>query len=315
MPRWITRRFRLVIRFENYTKNGDNTTILNYLIHLDKLQKSSQVIRNQSWILRHLSQHADLTKPETVNQYIQYLPNSNGHKKHLTQVYGVYCKFYNIPYKRPQYEESNKPIHPPTQEKINMIISNSGKTLALKLTISYKTGMRPVELYNLKVKDVDTEQRVIYPTTAKNGSERQFKIDAQLNALIQRHVITHNLQPNDKLFNGTPEHYTTEFCRTRNRLVKKLNDSTIKTIRLYDLRHYYATKLYNDTNNILLTAQQMGHKRLDTTRRYAHIETEEEKEYTVESTRDEKRVDELLAMNFTYILTTPDGLMKFRKRK
>jgi hypothetical protein len=36
-------------------------------------------------------------------------------------------------------------------------------------------------------------------------------------------------------------------------------------------------------------------------------------EWIVESIADQKRADELLRQDFTYVLTTPDGYMKFRR--
>jgi integrase len=69
-----------------------------------------------------------------------------------------------------------------------MIISSCGKTLATKLTISLECGLRPVELCNLKVKDVDLEQKILYPTTAKHGTPRALKISNKLQMMLQTHI-------------------------------------------------------------------------------------------------------------------------------
>jgi integrase len=49
--------------------------------------------------------------------------------------------------------------------------------------------------------------------------------------------------------------------KTRDKTAKKLQDPSLKTTRLYDLRHYYATTLYAKTKEVLLVKQQLGHHR------------------------------------------------------
>ena len=65
----------------------------------------------------------------------------------------------------------------------------------------------------------------------------------------------------------------------RNKLAKKLNDPTIKSITLYSLRHLFATKLYRQTRNILLVKQLLGQKKMETTLIYTHLIDDDEVEY------------------------------------
>lgn len=57
----------------------------------------------------------------------------------------------------------------------------------------------------------------------------------------------------------------------KHRLAKKLHEPTITTIRLHDLRHYFATMLYAKTNKLLYVMQQMGHKHIETTMIYTQL--------------------------------------------
>jgi len=59
----------------------------------------------------------------------------------------------------------------------------------------------------------------------------------------------------------------------------------------------------------------MGHKRLDTTQKYLHLLSANCGEWIVEGTTDKERAKQLLATDFIYQLTTPDGAMLFRKLK
>jgi integrase len=195
-----------------------------------------------------------------------------------------------------------------------MLIANSGKSMSIKLQLSLETGLRPVELMHLKVKDIDLTQRLVYPTTAKHGSSRTLKISQQLATKIQEHIITDKLNLNDQLFKGNPTKYGKHYRETRNYLAKKLNDPTIKTIRLYDFRHYFATMLYHKTKDILYVKQQMGHKRIDTTLIYTQLLNLNEDEWTCKTATNIKEDQELLEAGFEYI-TERDGLKLYRKRK
>jgi integrase len=263
----------------------------------------------------HLGKYADLNQPETVNTYIRNLNKSNSYKYRLTQTYARFLEFQKIEYKRPTYSKDSKLIKIPTHEKIKMIISESGKTMATKLQLSLETGLRPIELHNLKVKDIDLDQRLVYPTTAKNGSARILKISNALTTMIQTHIIRNKLNENDQLFKGNPVSYGKEYREVRNRLAKKLQDQTLKNVRLYDLRHYYATTLYAKTKDILYVKQQMGHKRIETTMIYTQLlNLNEPDEWVCKTANNITDATSLIENGFEYI-TEIDGTKLFRKRK
>ena len=277
--------------------------------------KSDYTIKYVDKALTYLSKHADLNKPEEVKQYIANMQTSSSHKKNLCFAYNLYCQYHKIEWQKPFYRQQPKAIRIPTKTQIEMLCANAGRILSVKLTLSKETGLRPVELCNLKVKDVDLEQRTIYPTTAKHGAPRRLKISNSLQATLQNHINTNSLNPNDKLFNGNADFYGQHYRMMRNRLAKKLNKPQLKTIRLYDFRHYFATRLYAKTKDILLVKQQMGHKRIDTTLIYVQlISYNDEEEYTCRATNDKKEAMQLIENGFRFE-TEVDGYKLFRKRK
>ncbi len=195
-----------------------------------------------------------------------------------------------------------------------MIISASGRILSLKLKLSMETGLRPIELHNLKVKDVDIAQRIVYPTTAKHGAPRKIKISQQLTDLIQEYITRNKRNQNDTLFKGNPISYGKEYREVRNTLTKKLNDPTLKNIRLYDLRHYFGTMNYHKTKDIKFTQYLMGHKHSNTTDIYVHILDNGEEEYTCKVANNLKEATDLIEHGFHYV-TEMDGIKIFKKRK
>jgi len=287
---------------------------LNVLIKMKNNGKSDYTIRFTDKALTYLNNHANLKNPEQVKRFIANLQVSNGYKRNLCIAYNKYCKYYKIKWEMPLYKPEAKAIRIPTKERLEMLIASSGRTLATKLTLSKETGLRPIELCNLRVKDIDLDQRFVYPTTAKNGSGRRLKISNNLQKLLQDHINRNNLNPNDNVFKGDADYYGKLYRAMRNRLSKKLQDPALQQIRLYDFRHYFATTLYAKTRDILLVKQQMGHSNIRSTLVYTQLLNLDDDEYTCKTATNLEQATQLIENGFEYI-TDMDGLKLFRKRK
>jgi integrase len=250
-----------------------------------------------------------------VKAFIARRNVSDGQKKHYAIAYDRYACYYKIEWTKPRYKPKSKPTRIPTKEKVEMLIANAKNPLAMTLRISMETGFRPVEIYGFRAKDIDLEKRLLYPTTAKDGSAKIGKISINLRGTLAEYIDRHKIAPNDKLFGGNVEGYGNGYRKTRNRLADKLHDQSIRTIRLYDLRHYYATMEYAKTRDILYVKQQMGHKRIETTMIYTQLlNLNDDEDYTVKTATNVKEATELLEHGFTYIQEI-DGIKLYRKRK
>ncbi len=287
---------------------------LNVLIEMEKEGKSQYTIHFTSKALALLNQNCNLQNPEQVKTFIAKKNVSNAYKRNLCIAYNKFCKHYKIQWNMPRYRPEAKRMKIPTKEKIEMLIAAATRPTSIKIQISMETGLRPIELCNLKVKDVDLEQRLLYPTTAKNGAARTLKISNTLTEALREHIDKHKLNPNDKVFHGNAEDYGKHYRAMRNKLAEKLHDPTIKNIRLYDLRHFYATTLYAKTRDILLVKQQMGHKKIETTLIYTQLLNLNDDEWTCKSATNIKEATSLIEAGFEYV-TEIDGTKLFKKRK
>ena len=220
----------------NKTKIGNN--ILNVLISLENNGKSKSTIQCTDKILTYISRKADLENPEEVKHYIAQKQCSKSYKKNMCLAYNRYCQYHQIEWTMPKYKPEQHLIRIPTKQKLEMIIANSGRKMATKLKLSLETGLRPIELVNLKVKDIDLEQRKVYPTTAKNGAPRTLKISKTLQNMLTDYIIREKLNQNDRLFDTTPRGYSKMYRVTRNKLAKKLQDPTIKNNQTQYAIHY-----------------------------------------------------------------------------
>ena len=288
---------------------------MNILIKMKNNGKAETTIHFTRKALQFLAKHADLNNPEQVKQFIANHEVSNHYKRNLCIAYNKYLEHTNQTWNMPLYRQPSKMPNIPTTAKLNMLISHAGKHLALRLKISMETGLRPIEVMRLKVKDVNFETRTLQPATAKNGAPRMIKLSIQTTAMLKAHISKYKRTQHDKIFKGTSDNYGKLFRQMRNNLAEKLQDPTIRNIRLYDLRHYYATRLYSKTKDILLVKQQMGHKKLETTLIYTQLlHFNEEDEYTCKTATNIKQATKLIENGFQYI-TEIDGTKLFRKRK
>jgi integrase len=290
--------------------NG-NPSIINILWKLKSDGKSEETIKNIGKCLRVLEKNAEINNPESVRDWIANSGKSEGYKRNLVNAYCHFVKFNGLTWNKPIYRESSKLPRIPADEKLNMIISASPKNLALKLLISMETGIRPVELMRLKVKDLD-ENGNIYPSTAKGGSPRVLKLTQRTTSLLRGYIAKYNLT--DNLFKGKSEYYSKSYRRVRNNLAVKLNDPSIRNITLYHLRHHFATMLYNRTKDILHVQQKMGHRRLTTTLIYTQLIDNQSDEFTVKVANNINEASQLIESGFEFVATFQDKLL-FRKRK
>ena len=277
---------------------------------------SKDSIQNVSRWLKVLNRHTDLSNPESVKAYVANIEKSNAYKNNLLWAYDKYCQFLKIEWSRPSYKHQSKMIRVPTTEQLDSLIASSTRAFnSIMLRLSKETGLRPIEVCNLKVRDLDTATRIVYPTTAKGGTARKMKISEQLTAGIRTLIVKQKSAPTDKIFNIPPQLYGKRYRHQRNNLAERLNQPELRSIRLYDFRHYYATRLYAKTRDILLVQHQLGHRSLKSTLIYTHLITyNEEEEYTCKTATNVKEATNLVEHGFQYV-TEIDGHKLFRKRK
>jgi integrase len=132
---------------------------------------------------------------------------------------------------------------------------------------------------------------------------------------IQEYITAKNLGPTDLLFKGQDsDHFGKHYRMMRNELAEKLKDPSFRTIRLYDLRHYFCTKKLNDIGNPYTVMVLMGHKKLATTQRYMHLLNFNDDECTCTAATTAKEATKLIENGFQYV-TTIEGIQLFKKRK
>jgi integrase len=272
-------------------------------------------IKNVSKKLDVLAKHSNLDDPESVKTYVATSNLNEGYKRNLIMAYEHYVKTYGLTWTKPKYQENAKMPKIPQESKIENIMTNSPLKLRTAIAISTDTGLRPVELMRLTLRDVDLQNGKVYPETAKHGSPRVLTLKNRTLNLLNKYLAQYNAKTDHIFGTWNSERYAKWFRHYRNKTAEKLQDPSIKTIRLYDLRHYFATMTYHKTRNILFTKQQMGHRKIETTLIYTQLlQFDQDDNYTCKVAQNIQQATELIENGFEYV-TEMEGLKLFRKRK
>jgi integrase len=262
--------------------------------------------------LRYLARNVDLNNPEKVKEYIANLQCSDGHKDNLIDIYGHYADFYGIQWTKPKYIREERITRVPREEDINKIIGHAKLKYAVAYSMIRDIGIRPVELGNLKVKDIDLETGEVYPTTAKHGEGRVLKVRPSTLSMLKKFITENGLNPMDVLWNA--RRVKENWSRLKVSVSKKLGEPKLAQIRLYDLRHYAGSMAYYRTKDIIFTMRFLGHKNIKNTLRYVHLIDFDSEEYICKAATNVDEAKALIETGFEYV-TEIDNVKLFRKRK
>jgi integrase len=280
--------------------------IINTLIHLKANARKESTLKETSYRLTRLSEQCNLNNPEQVKMTIANMTSND--KENYVKAYARLALANQIEWKQPYYHTERKIPTIPTRENIMKIISTAKKYAPIFKTLM-ETGLMPYELSQVEQRDIDLERGIINARGFKGHTSRTFKLTQETTAMLKTYFTKYQRFPESIWIQKM-------WIKHRNKTATKLQDITLKTIRLYDLRHYYATTLYAKTRDILLVKQQLGHHKIETTMIYTQLtHFNEEDEYTVKTANNVKDATDLTENGFEYTATTPDGYMLFRKRK
>jgi integrase len=288
--------------------------ILTLAVKLREKGLSRVYLKTLIRALNDIGCHANLNDSSEVLAYIAKKKVKDSYKANLCDFYQHYTDFYRISFSKPKYNRDHKTPNVPTKENINIIISHASKKYALIYSIIRDTGLRPVEVSNLTPDDIDLEKGSINIETAKHGKPRIVRVKNQTLAMLKEYLQGHSFELDAKIFPSSNVISNT-YCRLRTSIAKKLKNPQIRKIRLYDLRHFFATYLYHRTKDILLTKEMLGHRNIQNTLVYTHlVDFGEDDSYNSATAKNIGEAKKLIEAGFEYV-TEMDGVKLFRKRK
>ena len=177
-------------------------------------------------------------------------------------------------------EPRKLPVVLSVEEVAVLLASAPGPGLKYRaaLGISYGAGLRASEVCNLKVTDIDSQRMLIHVDQGKGARDRQAMLAPSLLEVLRQYW--RESRPEGWLFPGKPK-ITALSPRQLNRAFTSARHMAgiAKPATLHSLRHSFATHLLEANTDVRVIQVLLGHAKLTTTARYAHVATK-----TIQST-------------------------------
>jgi len=168
----------------------------------------------------------------------------------------------------------------PDETKRLLAVANNLKVRVL-LSLGYGCGLRAGEVVRLKVKHIDSAQKIIRIEQSKGRKDRNVMLSPDLLDLLRQWWKARPSRDEA----GTPmvqrwlfpgnRHGKPMTTRQLNRLFHQAAEAAgiKKAVTLHALRHSFATHLLERGTDIRVIQALLGHDKLDTTARYTRVAT------------------------------------------
>jgi integrase/recombinase XerD len=247
------------------SKNSEYT-LRNYVNFnrkfLEYIKKNPENITEDD-VKLYLSENLNNSSSSTVIVFLSALKYafSNILKKDIT--YGI---------KRPKKEKRIPSVL--TKEEVKrMMDSIVSKKSKLMVSFIYACGFRVSELVNLKIKDLNFEEKIGKVTQGKGKKDRMFNLPEFLIEDLKNQIEIQKKANQEYLFTGPNGKLSS---RNLQKMVKKasVKAGIKKDVHPHTLRHSFATHLLENGTDIRYIQVLLGHANLSTTEGYAHVSNE-----------------------------------------
>jgi integrase/recombinase XerD len=176
------------------------------------------------------------------------------------------------------YEPRKLPLILSIEEVTCLIESAGGLKYKAALSIAYGAGLRASEVVHLKVSDIDSQRMVLRVEQGKGKKDRYAMLSPALLELLRawyRHARSQRMiLPGGWLFPGQNPVNPLSTRQLNRAFHLTLEAAGIdKRVSLHSLRHAFATHLLEQNEDIRVIQVLLGHKKLETTARYAQVAT------------------------------------------
>lgn len=274
----------ILYKYQKYLSNHAETTQKNYLISIGIYLRYLEKYKGRNDIITICNVH----KGDIYN-YIAYLDGkSKGTIRNRLCALKSFYSYIN-PLKSEELFEDIKLFNSSKKlpkilnmEEIKRLLNYYDSTRnRLIIYLFLQTGIRLSELANIKLEDINLDEQYI-KVIVKGGRERQVYISNKTKEKIKEYIKESD--PGEYLFG------------IKKREIQYIVTTAMRNLGLegstHTLRHTIATLMYEQTQDILLVKEFLGHKSIESTQIYTHISNKLVKEAVERNPLADYRVGE-----------------------
>src|ERR1700729_2279215 len=237
--------------------------------------------KTQSDYIRHvknftifLGRSPDQAQPEDLRLYQLHQREQGVQPPTMNGAVAALRFFYTRTCNRPEMARHLTLVRQPQKLPVVLTLEEVAQLIEAapgpKYKVAYGAGLRVSEVANLRVSDIDSERMVIRVEQGKGKKDRNAKLSPRLLELLRGGWLVG--RPTTWLFPGrdpllpiTPRQLHRVVCETADAI------GIEKRVSPHTLRHSFATHLLEQGTDTRLIQVALGHSKLDTTARYAHV--------------------------------------------
>ena len=255
---------------------------------LRRLQEKTQsgYLRSVKRLTKFLGRSPDTASAEDLRAFQKQLVEAGASSSTINATIRGLRFFFETTLERPEALKRMSPVRVPDRLPVVLSVEditrllNGAPNLKSKaaLSVAYGAGLRASEVCHLKITDIDSERMIIRVEQGKGARDRQAMLSPALLRLLRAwwregHRLGKML-PNGWLFPGV-DPIDPLSTRQLNRMchLAAATAELEKRISMHTLRHSFATHLLEQKTDIRIIQVLLGHKKLTTTARYAHVAT------------------------------------------
>ena len=251
----------------------------------------------------------NLDDPRQVFQYINRDDIGAKRRGCLYNAYRYYAERYGISLEglKPKATKEFKLPFVPSDEMVEKIVNRLHGQTALAVKIAKECGLRRGEVLSLKLEDIDFKRGVIRVRTLKKLGKQAVRTVKVPEWLLSEIKATKSTSPDGRIFTIKAKNLQNTLRRVVRKLAIETGDQNYLKVHFHSFRHYFATKVYLATKDLVLVKELLGHESIEDTMIYVHIvrNLEGSKCKTeIVSIDNPQRIAELIEKGWKPVITT-----------
>ena len=152
------------------------------------------------------------------------------------------------------------------EQRLFAVLTGRRSHLKPVVVLAIHTGMRRGELLGLRWQNVDFARGLIYVTNTKTGHDREVP----MNSLVRETLLELQRAGGEHEYVFTNSKTGINLSEVKRGFTSACRDAEINDLRFHDLRHTTGTRLADAGTDAFAIAEVLGHRSLQTTKRYTH---------------------------------------------